>query len=65
MLKWTSAVATGGRQGDNDKRQHPLTTACAPILVYSEHVFGPSRITTRQQALMEKGIITFILNSRL
>ena len=42
----------------------PLTTACAPISVYSK-CFLEHYVTTRQQAIMDKRIIMFKDDSRL
>ena len=43
----------------------PLTTACAPPFWFIQDAFLEHRITTKQQAIMEKGIIIFKHDSRL
>ena len=44
----------------------PLTTACAPPpFRFTQNMFLERQLTIRQQAVMEKGIITFKHNSRL
>ena len=42
----------------------PLTTACAPSFRFTQNTFLEHQVTTKQQATMEKGIITFKHNSR-
>ena len=54
------AVATVGPGAPSP----PIDCLCPPILVHSECFFWASR-TTRQQAIMEKGIIIFKHESRL
>ena len=39
----------------------PLTTACAPPFWFTQNTFSEHHVTTRLQATMEKGIITFTL----
>ena len=56
-----SAVATGG-QGS---RAPPLTTACAPLFRSTQNTFLEHHVTTRQQTMMEKGIIMFKNNFRI
>ena len=56
-----SAVATVGP----GMLYPPNDCLCPPISVYSECFFGGSRITKRQQAIKEKGLIIFKHNSRL
>ena len=53
----TSVVATGGLC--------PLTYACAPHFSLLKRLFLEHHATTRQQTVMEKGIITFKHNSSL
>ena len=54
-----SAVATGGPKGG----ACPLMTACAPPFRFTQNTFLEHLI--RQQTIMEQGIITFKVNSRL
>ena len=52
------AAGAGGRA--------PLTAACAPPFRFTQNPFLEHLVMTRQQAIMEKGIIiTFKHNSRL
>ena len=46
-------------------RRPPLATACAPPFRFIQNAFLEHHVTTRQQAIMEKGIIIFEHNSRL
>ena len=55
-----SAVATVGPGAPS-----PLTTACAPPFWFIRNAFLEHRVTTRQQAIMEKGIIIFKRDFRL
>ena len=55
-----SAVATV-RQG----APSPQTTACAPQFWFIQNAFLEHRVTTRQQAIMDKEIIIFKHDSRL
>ena len=43
----------------------PLTTACAPPFQFAQNAFLENHATTRQQAIIEKGIILLKHNSRL
>ena len=54
------AITTRGQGG-----RAPLTTACAPPFRLTENAFLKHHVTTRQQAVMEKGIIAFKDNSCL
>ena len=64
-----SAVATVGlgvpslRRGQG--RRPPVTTASAPLFRFIQNAFLEHHVTTRQQAIMEKGIIIFKHDSRL
>ena len=42
-----------------------LTTACAPPVWFTQHTCLEHHVTTRQQAIMEKGMITFKHDSHL
>ena len=50
----------GGQRG-----RAPLTTACAPPFRFTQNTFLEHHVAIRQQAIMEKEIITFKLYSRL
>ena len=43
----------------------PLTTACAPPFRFTQNAFLGHQVATRQQAIMEKEIMTFKVYSRL
>ena len=43
----------------------PLTTACAPPFWFTQNAFLEHHVTTRQQVIMEKGMIIFKHNFRL
>ena len=43
----------------------PLTTACVPPFRFTQKTFLEHHVATRQQAIMEKEIITFKVYSRL
>ena len=60
-----SAVAVPSLRGGAKEAVPPLTTACAPPVRFTQNTFSEHHVTARQQAIIEKGIITFKHNSRL
>ena len=54
------AVATVGPEAPS-----PLTTSCAPPFRFTQNDCLEHLVTTRQQAIIEKGIISFKHDSRL
>ena len=57
----SSAIVTGEPKG----AVPPLTTACAPPFRFTQNRFLEHHVTTRQQTIMEKGLMTFEHISRL
>ena len=53
------------RYGGASSAVSPLTTTCAPPFRFTQNAFLEHHVTTRQQTMMEKGIITFKHDSRL
>ena len=68
ICHWGIIFCTGSqcrRYGGARGAVPPLTTACAPPFWFIQNAFSEHRVTTRQQAIMEKGIIIFKHDSRL
>ena len=61
FLYWKPMPSLQWGQG----RRPPLTTACASPVWFIQNAVLEHRVTTRQQAIMEKGIIIFKHDSRL